>query len=340
MGNATYINKIAIGSSDNPSVNLYTLGTATYVPPSGATSATFTNIPKEPDFFIVYVDTFNIEQWHRAGVVVYDGEKLYGQSYYTDTDCNYFENSKNPTGTDYRWTYSYSGTTLTISTYGTEQGGYFHNPGNYTLRYGYKDENGTVAIAKGTANSNGGSALDFSGLLGRPVWFNATLCTTVDAQNNSANTWTYINESGYTHMTNGSTSTVEHLSTSGHYSYTDGTLILSSGSEMFYGDYSLIYAYEVQPQTTDVENMTFNVMSVDKFNALQAAGQINENEFYLIKGGNSEYLPVSGGAMEGALVAQNNTNYTTKQVRNIITINKGDSFPSGANGDICFVRKV
>ncbi len=51
-------------------------------------------------------------------------------------------------------------------------------------------------------------------------------------------------------------------------------------------------------------------------------------------------VPKSGGTMTGALVAQNNTNYTTKQVRNIITINKGDAFPSGANGDICFVRKV
>ena len=51
-------------------------------------------------------------------------------------------------------------------------------------------------------------------------------------------------------------------------------------------------------------------------------------------------LDKSGGTMTGALVAQNNANYTTKQVRNIITINKGDSFPSGANGDICFVRKV
>lgn len=51
-------------------------------------------------------------------------------------------------------------------------------------------------------------------------------------------------------------------------------------------------------------------------------------------------LDKSGGTMTGALVAQNNTNYTTKQVRNIITINKGDAFPSGANGDLCFVRKV
>lgn len=51
-------------------------------------------------------------------------------------------------------------------------------------------------------------------------------------------------------------------------------------------------------------------------------------------------VPKSGGTMTGALVAQNNTNYTSKQVRNIITINKGDDFPSGANGDICFVRKV
>lgn len=51
-------------------------------------------------------------------------------------------------------------------------------------------------------------------------------------------------------------------------------------------------------------------------------------------------LDKSGGTMTGKLVAQNNNDHTTKQVRNIVTINKGDAFPSGANGDICFVRKV
>ena len=50
-------------------------------------------------------------------------------------------------------------------------------------------------------------------------------------------------------------------------------------------------------------------------------------------------LDKSGGTMTGTLVAQNNTNYTTKQVRNIFLVAEGASLPSGANGDICLVYK-
>lgn len=45
----------------------------------------------------------------------------------------------------------------------------------------------------------------------------------------------------------------------------------------------------------------------------------------------------SGGTMEGALTAQANTNYTTRQVRNVFEIADGETFPTGLNGDICFV---
>lgn len=48
-------------------------------------------------------------------------------------------------------------------------------------------------------------------------------------------------------------------------------------------------------------------------------------------------LDKAGGTMAGALIAQNNTNYTTGQVRNIFLIADGASLPSGANGDICLV---
>ena len=48
-------------------------------------------------------------------------------------------------------------------------------------------------------------------------------------------------------------------------------------------------------------------------------------------------VPVSGGTMTGVLTAQNNTSYTTKQVRNIILVAEGSSLPSGSNGDICLV---
>ncbi len=51
-------------------------------------------------------------------------------------------------------------------------------------------------------------------------------------------------------------------------------------------------------------------------------------------------LDKSGGTMTGALVAQNNANYTTKQVRNIFFVAEGETLPSGENGDICRVYKV
>ena len=43
-------------------------------------------------------------------------------------------------------------------------------------------------------------------------------------------------------------------------------------------------------------------------------------------------MDISGGTMTGALIAQNNTNYTTKQVRNIFISTSGPS--GGSNGDI------
>lgn len=51
----------------------------------------------------------------------------------------------------------------------------------------------------------------------------------------------------------------------------------------------------------------------------------------------TDALSKSGGTMTGVLTAQNNTSYTTKQVRNIFLIADGETLPTGANGDICLV---
>lgn len=45
-------------------------------------------------------------------------------------------------------------------------------------------------------------------------------------------------------------------------------------------------------------------------------------------------LDKSGGTLTGALVAQNNSNYTTKQVRNVILSTSEPTSSDGANGDI------
>ena len=46
---------------------------------------------------------------------------------------------------------------------------------------------------------------------------------------------------------------------------------------------------------------------------------------------------LAGDTMTGALIAQNNANYTTKQVRNIFLMADGEDLPTGANGDVCLV---
>lgn len=52
------------------------------------------------------------------------------------------------------------------------------------------------------------------------------------------------------------------------------------------------------------------------------------------------YVPKSGTTMTGALTAQANTNYTTRQVRNIITVVDGASIPTTQNGDIVLIREA
>lgn len=100
------------------------------------------------------------------------------------------------------------------------------------------------------------------------------------------------------------------------------------------------------PGTTDTYTITYTDNTTSSFNvyngkdgsnyvltdadiaaiAQQAANKIDV----------SGKLDKSGGTMTGALVAQNNANYTTKQVRNVFEVADGASLPTGSNGDICF----
>ena len=45
-------------------------------------------------------------------------------------------------------------------------------------------------------------------------------------------------------------------------------------------------------------------------------------------------LPKAGGTMTGKLVAQSNTDYTTKQVRNVVCSTAEPTSSDGANGDL------
>ena len=53
----------------------------------------------------------------------------------------------------------------------------------------------------------------------------------------------------------------------------------------------------------------------------------------------SGLVPKTGATMEGALVAQTNANYTTRQVRNVIYLEEGTSVPTTENGDLVLFCK-
>ena len=97
------------------------------------------------------------------------------------------------------------------------------------------------------------------------------------------------------------------------------------------------------PEDTVLEEMAEQILSVagedgytpvkgvDYFTEAEKAEMVSEAAAAIPIG---NYVPKSGTTMTGALTAQNNTAYTTKQVRNIILLQDGESVPATANGDI------
>ena len=92
---------------------------------SGATSITFTGLDDEPDYFsCIFKSTFSTSSgYQRVMEVVYDGTNTYGHA--LDSSAKALTS----------WSYSYNNGTLVISSTGTNNGGYFHQPGYYQLTY-------------------------------------------------------------------------------------------------------------------------------------------------------------------------------------------------------------
>ncbi len=102
------------------------LGTAETQVGSGATSVTFTGLTDEPDYFsVIFKSNFGTSSgYQRVMSVVYDGTNTYGLA--MDSGAKALSS----------WSYTYSNGTLTVSSAGTNNGGYFHQPGYYQLTYG------------------------------------------------------------------------------------------------------------------------------------------------------------------------------------------------------------
>ena len=80
--------------------------------------------------------------------------------------------------------------------------------------------------------------------------------------------------------------------------------------------------------TTPLNADTLQGYTADYFATATGLASVNSNVSAL----KTNKMDISGGTMTGALIAQNNTNYTTKQVRNIFISTSGPS--GGSNGDI------
>ena len=97
---------------------------------SGATSITFTGLEDEPAYWsCVFKSNFGTSSgYQRVIAVANDGTNTCG--FEMDSSAKYSSS---------HWTASYSNGSLTITSSGTNAGGYFHQPGYYQLTYAYDD---------------------------------------------------------------------------------------------------------------------------------------------------------------------------------------------------------
>lgn len=100
---------------------------------SGATSITFTGLEDEPTYWTcIFKSNFGTSSgYQRVIFIENDGTNTIGTAMDSSTH-----------GSNSYWTASYSNGSLTITSQGTNAGGYFHQPGYYQLTYAYDDGSG------------------------------------------------------------------------------------------------------------------------------------------------------------------------------------------------------
>ena len=96
---------------------------------SGATSITFSSLSGRPIYWsCIFKSDFSTSSgYQRVIEVVNDGSSIYGMAMDSSAKAQT------------SWTASYSGGSLTITSSGTNNGGYFHQPGYYQLTYAVDD---------------------------------------------------------------------------------------------------------------------------------------------------------------------------------------------------------
>ena len=161
---------------------------------SGATSITFSSLSGRPIYYsCVFKSDFSTSSgYQRVIEVVNDGTNTYGHAFDSSAKAQT------------SWTSSYSGGSLTITSSGTNNGGYFHQPGYYQLTYAVDDSAPSYQTKSAYATTsaqtitadNGYDALEQVNL-GAISQTNLTAGniksgTTISISNGSTNLWSVI----------------------------------------------------------------------------------------------------------------------------------------------------
>ena len=206
---------------------------------SGATSITFSSLSGRPIYISsVFKSSFSTSSGYQRVIdVVNDGTNTYGHAFDSSAKAQT------------SWTYSYSGGSLTITSSGTNNGGYFHQPGYYQLTYAVDDSAPTYQTKSAYATTsaqtitadNGYDALEQVNL-GALSQTNLTAGniksgTTVTINNGSANVWsvlgTYTGGGSTDHLTKIATKSLGTISTSSTSATDTGQTLDVSGFDAY-----------------------------------------------------------------------------------------------------------
>lgn len=206
---------------------------------SGATSITFSSLSGRPLYFsCVFKSTFSTSSGYQRVIdVVNDGTNTYGHAFDSSAKAQT------------SWTYSYSGGSLTITSQGTNNGGYFHQPGYYQLTYAVDDSAPSyqtksvyaTTSAQTITADNGYDALEQVNL-GALSQTNLTAGniksgTTVTINNGNTNVWsvlgTYTGGGSTDHLTKIATKSLGTISTSSTSATDTGQTLDVSGFDAY-----------------------------------------------------------------------------------------------------------
>ena len=105
-------------------------------------------------------------------------------------------------------------------------------------------------------------------------------------------------------------------------------------------------------EATELNRGHMSAADKTKLNGIETGAQVNtvssvagktgavtltKSDVGLSNVNNVKQMPIAGGTFTGIAVAQNNTSYTTKQIRNVYLSTSAPS--GGGNGDICLLNR-